>query len=131
MDKEAKNKHDWPNCKEVQCEQAHEALRTVMQLLNIECDDGIYVVGKAIRIANAIGDLKVHIAQLNTALARRNEIEGKAHALFTEPLKNGQHFAHLPEQCNPLGFVQVMRAAFEKMADGKPVSNPFILMPDE
>lgn len=66
---------------------------------------------------------------LHDALAHRNEVEGKAHALFTEPLSNGQTFTHLPDQCNPLGFVQVMRAAVEKLLRGEQLPKPFILMP--
>ncbi len=62
------------------------------------------------------------------ALTARNEIDGKAHALFTTDL-NGQGFAHIPEQCNPLGFVEVLRAAIDKLMKGEQLSNPFIHLP--
>lgn len=65
------------------------------------------------------------------ALEYRNAIEDQAHGLFTEPLSNGQTFAHLPDQCNPLGFVTVLRAALESTLSGQKLSNPFILIPDE
>lgn len=61
-------KHPWPDCKEVQCQQAHETLNTVMDILNIECPDNIYVVGKMVRICQAIGDMKVQIAEQNTMI---------------------------------------------------------------
>lgn len=64
------------------------------------------------------------------ALEVRNEIEGKAHALFTSPL-NGYTFAHLPQQCDPLGFVMVLRAAIKHLLEGKPLPKPFILFPED
>lgn len=67
----------------------------------------------------------------DAAFENRNRVEGRAHALFTEPLSNGQMFAHVPSQCDPLGFVTVLRGALEQVLAGQTLSNPFILLPDE
>ena len=61
----------------------------------------------------------------------RNKIESQAHALFTSPLSNGQRFAHSPGQCDPLGFVTVLRAALEDLMAGKKLANPYILKADQ
>lgn len=62
---------------------------------------------------------------LQRVLDHRNNVESKAHALFTEPL-GGQIFAHTPEQCDPIGFVTVLREAFRQLQNGKKLANPFI-----
>lgn len=68
---------------------------------------------------------------LKKAMDHRNEIENKAHALFTTPLSSGQRFAHIPSQCDPLGFVRVMREAMELMSKKQPIENPFIFLPKD
>lgn len=68
-------KHDWPNCKETQCEQAHEIFRCVMQVLGINCDDNVYVVGKMIRVNEAITNLQSQLTQAQAVIKETCEDE--------------------------------------------------------
>lgn len=94
------------------------------------CERAIETIEQTVPVVVQRDKAEQRIAELKDVIARRNEIEGKAHALFTEPLSNGVSLAHLPEQCNPLGFVQVSRAAIEHLLQGKALPNPFILLLD-
>lgn len=75
---------------------------------------------------NFFGQVADSLESDGIVLKDRNLIESKAHALFTQPLSNGQIFAHLPSQCNPIGLVTVLRKALEEVLDGKKINNPFI-----
>lgn len=86
----------WPNCKELQCAQAHEVLNCILEILNIPCDDSIYVVGKMIRIVDAIGQLKV-----NVAVSRREAFEQKAISdAYRDKLNDLNHSAQTKEGCD-------------------------------
>lgn len=63
----------WPDCKEVQCAQAHETLDAVLDLLGSEYSKDHYVIGKTITISEAIGELKAQVSIL-----RREAFEARA-----------------------------------------------------
>lgn len=44
----------WPDCHEVQCEQAHAVYRAIFQYLGVECPENVYNVGKMLRLMEAV-----------------------------------------------------------------------------
>ncbi len=44
----------WKDCGNVQCAQVHATLDSLLQWLECECPESIYVVGKMIRVLDAI-----------------------------------------------------------------------------
>lgn len=55
------NKSPWNDCGNIQCAQSHEALEAIMDCLGIEFPKDVYIVGKAVRIAEEIARLKHQI----------------------------------------------------------------------
>ncbi len=104
-------KHDWPDCKEIQCEQAHESWRTVLAMLGLECPDEIYVVGKAIRVAQAIGDLKVNLTELHHKLEAQRKKVQEAHIEFHKD-PNALHGPD--EEHDPAAFIRIVRLERDK-----------------
>ncbi len=56
---------DWPDCKEVQCNQLHECLDVLLQMLTVECPKSMYAIGKMVRIARQIDNLRDRVAKEN------------------------------------------------------------------
>lgn len=44
----------WKDCGNVQCAQVHSTLDSLLQWLEVECPENVYVVGKMVRVLDAI-----------------------------------------------------------------------------
>ena len=66
-----KDEHGWTNCRNVQCSQSHSSLDAVCELLKLEVDKSLYVVGKTVHIMQEIVKREEQVQSLQSELSKK------------------------------------------------------------